>query len=126
MHAMAPTFDLAITSMLDSVITSPAALLDPEIVSVAFRISLLSCNLAQKLMHCVIPYVLPVMVTIFNCPLTPMSESVHTSPIVVLDSGNVGVALGIVLPSSMEAEIMRFFICTVMTSQTGSMSQLCF
>ena len=32
-----------------------------------------------------------VMTTISNSPLTPMSQSVHTSPVVLLDPGNVDV-----------------------------------
>ena len=48
------------------------------------------------------------MVAILSYPLTPMLESVHTSPIVVLDPENVGVVFEISLLSSIEAEILRF------------------
>ena len=41
-----------------------------------------------------------------------MSESVHTSPAVLLNHENIGVAFGISLLSGIEAEIMRFFLCT--------------
>ena len=40
-------------------------------------------------------YVLPVLAAIFNLPLTLLSESVHTSSAVWLDSENVAVAYGI-------------------------------
>ena len=51
------------------------------------------------------------MAAIFNLPLTPMSESVHISPVVLLDTENVGVAFGISLLTCIEAEIMRYSIC---------------
>ena len=57
-------------------------------------------------------YVLSVIAAIFGLPLTPMSESVYTSPTVLLDPENVGVAFRISLLSSIEAEISRYFICT--------------
>ena len=60
----------------------------------------------------VIAYVLPVMVAIFDLPLTPVSDSVHTSPIELLDPETVGVAIGMSLLSSTEAEILHYFICT--------------
>ena len=50
-------------------------------------------------------YVLPVMAVIFDLPATPMSESVHTSPAVLLDPANLGIAFGILLLSCMKAEI---------------------
>ena len=43
---------------------------------------------------------------------TSMSESVITSPAVMLDPGNVGVVFGISLLSRIEGEILRCFICT--------------
>ena len=52
------------------------------------------------------------MATIFDLPLTPMSASFHTSPTVVLYPQNVGIAFGISLLSSIEAQILRYFICT--------------
>ena len=48
------------------------------------------------------------MAAIFNLPLTPMSESVHIIPVVLLDPKNVGVAFKISLPSCVEAEIYVF------------------
>ena len=52
------------------------------------------------------------MVTIFDLTLTPMSESVHNSLTELLDPENVGVAFGMSLLSSIEAEILRCFIST--------------
>ena len=45
------------------------------------------------------------MAAIFDLPVTATSESVHTSPAVLLDPDNVGVAVGITSQSSIEAEI---------------------
>ena len=70
------------------------------------------CYLVQKLGYCVISSVIPVMAAIFDLPFNPMSESVHTSPTELLDLENVGVAFGISLLSSTEAELLRYFICT--------------
>ena len=56
------------------------------------------CYPVQKL-RCVIFYVLLVMATIFELPLTHMSESVPIVPAVLLDIENVGVAFGILLLS---------------------------
>ena len=44
-------------------------------------------------------YVLLVMATIFDLPLTPMSESVYTSSAIVADFENVDVAFGMSLLS---------------------------
>ena len=52
------------------------------------------------------------MGVIFDLPLTPISDSVQTGISELLDPENVGVAFGISLLSSMEAEISRYFICT--------------
>ena len=41
-----------------------------------------------------------------------MSDSVHKSPTELLDAENVGVAFEISLLSRIEAEILRYFICT--------------
>ena len=62
----------------------------------------------MRLIYCVISYILPVMASIFDLPHTPMSESVHTSPTELLNSENVGVAVGIFLISGIEAELLRF------------------
>ena len=48
----------------------------------------------------------------FILPATLMSESVSTSPTGLLDPENVGVAFGVSLLYSIEAEILRYFICT--------------
>ena len=55
--------------------------------------------------YCDITYSLPVMAAIFDLSVTRMLESVHTSPAVLLDPENVGVAFGISLLSCIEAEI---------------------
>ena len=49
-------------------------------------------------------YVLPAMAVICDLPATQMSESVHTSPAVLLDPENLGIAFGIVLLSCMKAQ----------------------
>jgi hypothetical protein len=51
-----------------------------------------------------IAYVLTVMATISDLPLTTMSESVHTSLTELLDPGNVNVAFGISCLHRIEAE----------------------
>ena len=48
------------------------------------------------------------MVAIFDLPLTPMSESVHTSSTVLVNLEIVGVAFGISLLSGVQAEINVF------------------
>ena len=45
------------------------------------------------------------MAAISDIPVTPMSESMHISSIVLLDAENVGVAVGISLLSRIQAEI---------------------
>ena len=62
--------------------------------------------------YCDITYSPPVMAAICDLPVTRMSKSVHTSPAVLLDPENVGVVFGISLLSCLEAEIVRYFICT--------------
>ena len=52
------------------------------------------------------------MAVIFDLPLTPMSERFHISPMQLLDPENVGVAFGLPLLSSIEAALLRYFICT--------------
>ena len=52
------------------------------------------------------------MATIFDLPLTWMSESVHIGSTELLDTENVGVAFGILLLFSVVAEILSYFICT--------------
>ena len=83
--------------------------IDPDILCVVHE-----CRwyLAQKVRYCDITYSFLLMVAIFDLSVTRMSGSVHTSPAVLLDPENVGVAFGISLPSCIEAEILRYFICT--------------
>ena len=52
------------------------------------------------------------MAAIFNLPLTLMSKSVHISSAMRADLENVGVAFVISLLSSIDAEILHYFICT--------------
>ena len=52
------------------------------------------------------------MAPISDLPLTLMSESVHPSITELLYPENVGVAFGFSLLSSIEAEILRYLICT--------------
>ena len=48
----------------------------------------------------------------FDLPLTPTSESVHTSSAVLADLENVDDDFGISLLSYIEVEILRYFIST--------------
>ena len=52
------------------------------------------------------------MAAIFELLVTPIMKSVHTSPAVLLDHTNGGVAFGISSLSSLEAKILRYFIYT--------------
>ena len=45
------------------------------------------------------------MAAMFDIPVTPTSESIHTSPTALLDPENVGVPVGISLLSHLQAEI---------------------
>ena len=70
---------------------------------------------SYQLGYCDISYVLPVMADIFDLPVIATSERVHISPFapaVLLDPENVGVAFGTASLSSIEAEILRYFICS--------------
>ena len=98
---MAVIFDFPVTGMSKRVHISPAVLLDPEHVSVAFRIVSLSIIEAEILRY-------------FICtsgngghlyPVTRLLESVYISPTVLLDPQNMGVAFRISLLSCIEAEI---------------------
>ena len=70
------------------------------------------CNSLPLHGNCVILYVLPVIAVIFDLPITSTSERVHNRPAVLLDPENVGVAFGMSLQSSIEDEILRYFIRT--------------
>ena len=52
------------------------------------------------------------MAAMFDLPVTPTSDSIHTSLTMLQNPENLGVAVGISLLSSIEAEILRFSICT--------------
>jgi len=52
------------------------------------------------------------MAAIFDLSLTPMSDSIHTSPAVLLDPKHVDVAFGILLIALIKAEILHCFIAT--------------
>ena len=67
--------------------------------------------LAQKVRYCE-SYSLPVMAVICDLSVARMSDSVHTSPAVLPDPQNVGVAFGISLLPCTEVEILRYFIYT--------------
>ena len=75
---------------------------DPKNMRIAFGIPLPS-SIEAEILH--ISYVLPVMLAIFDLPLTLMSESVHTRTSKLLDPENVGVAFGISLLSCVYATI---------------------
>ena len=85
---MAVIFDLPATVTSERVHISPAVLLNPENLGVAFEI----CYLVQTLRYCVISYVLPVLAAIFDLLVTRVAESVHTISAVLLDPEIVGVA----------------------------------
>ena len=44
----------------------------------------------------------PLMAAMFNLLVTPKTESIHTSPTMLLDPENVGVAIGIQLPTTIQ------------------------
>ena len=104
---MAATIDLSLTPISECVQIITVMLPDPENVGVAIGISLLCCIEAE-----IIQFALPVTAAIFDLTLTPLSESVQTSPAVLADPWTVGVASGISLLSFITAEILRYFICT--------------
>ena len=52
------------------------------------------------------------MAAIFDLLVIRMSESVHTISAVLLDPENMGIAFGISSLSGIEAEVLRYFICT--------------
>ena len=52
------------------------------------------------------------MAAMFDLPVTPTSESMHTGITVLLEPENVGVVFEIPLLSRIEAEILRYFIRT--------------
>ena len=106
---MVAIFDLVVTRMSESVHTSSVVLLDPGNVGVACRISLLSCIEAEILRYFICT---SGNGAIFNWPLTPMSESVHTIIAVMLDPYNLDLAIGVSLLSCIEADIMRYFTYT--------------
>ena len=70
------------------------------------------CFPVYELIYTALHMYFRLMAAIFDLSLTPMSESVHTSPTELLDPETVDVAFGISLLSSIEAEILRYFICT--------------
>ena len=93
--------------MSESVHTISAVLLNPENVGVAFGISSLSSIEAEILRYFLCTSSIG---GIFDLLVTRMSESVPTSPAALLDPENV--AFGISSLSSIETEILRYFICT--------------
>ena len=95
--------------MSESIHTSPAVLLDLGNVGIVSGILLPSCIEAELLHYFICSFV---MAAIFDVSLTPRSESVHTSPAVLLDHEHVGMAFGITLLSCIIAEILRHFIST--------------
>ena len=52
------------------------------------------------------------MAAIFDLPVTATSERVHIGSAALLDPENVGVAFGISSLSSIEADILRYIVCT--------------
>ena len=71
--------------MEDSMQSSTTVLLDPQNVGVTFGKSLLSCIEAEILRYFACTSGNGAMVAILNLPLTPMSESVHASSVVLAD-----------------------------------------
>ena len=62
------------------------------------------------------------MAAIFDLPLNPMSDSVHTHTTELLDPENVDVAFGIsLLRITEEADLLHYFILTY-----GNGGHLCF
>ena len=71
-------------------------------MGIAVEMSLLSCIRAELY---VIPYLLPVMATIFDFQHTQTSVRVVTGLFVLPDPGNMGIAVGILFLSHLKTEI---------------------
>ena len=78
---MVVIFGLSATLTLESIYINPTALLDPENVGVVVGLSLLLCVQVEIFVH----MYLRLMVAIFDSPVTLTLESIHISPIVLLD-----------------------------------------
>ena len=90
--------------MLDSLRSSPVVLPSPDNMGVTGGISLLSC-LKAEIYVTLFPTYYRLTATMFDLPVTPMSESIHTNLIVLLGPENVGLTVGILLLRYTQAEI---------------------
>ena len=86
---MAAIVNLPLIPISESVHTSSAVLADLENVDVAFGILLLSCIGDEILRYFMVTYGIGGH---FDLPVTPISESVHTSAAVLAGPENAGVA----------------------------------
>ena len=88
--------DLTVTPTTENIFTSLTVLLDPENVGIVVKISLLSfIQMRYSLLH----VYFRLMAAIFDLPVTATSHIIYTSPKVLMDAQNVGVAVGIALLS---------------------------
>ena len=91
---MAIIFDLTATPTTESTHTSPTVSLDSEMRGSR-------CNLAailiNKLRYTTLHMYFRLMAAIFDLPVTPTLETVHTSTTMLLDPENVRVAVEILL-----------------------------
>ena len=106
---MAAIFNLLLTPMSEIVHTSSAVLADLENVCAAFGILLITNREAELLRYFICT---SGNAAFFDSPLTSMSDNVHRSPTELVDPKIVRVALVSSLQSSIEEEILRYFIRT--------------
>jgi hypothetical protein len=102
---MAAIFDFPLSLTSDSVHCSLIVLLDPENTGLAVGISLLSCIQAEICVALTCFISTSSVAAIFDFSLSLTSDSVHTTPIVLLYPENMGVAVEISLLSFLECEI---------------------
>ena len=95
-------FDFSQIHTSSSLRSSLAVLPDSENMRIAVSISLLSCIRAE--IHA-IPYILPAMAAILYLQHTQTSDRILTSLFVLPDSENMGITIGILFLSHLEAEI---------------------
>ena len=89
------------SSLRSSLVVLP----DSKNMGIAVEIVLLSCMRAEIYVIPVIPYLLPVMAAIFDFHYTQTSVRILTCLFVLPDPENMGIAIGILFLSHLEAEI---------------------
>ena len=96
---MAAIFTFQHTQMSGSILNSLSVLPGQENMGIVVGISFLSCIWAEIYD---IAYVLPVNAAMIDLPVTPTTESLHTSVIVLLYPENVGIAVEIPLSATIQ------------------------